>query len=99
MPRQTAWPRALSISRWHGWPPPTSKKRGLTADFLWAEPLYAVLPGAGSANPVAASSVTVLVDADASTWSSWNRFPGEFAVDTGARVAKIDDGGIAGEAF
>jgi hypothetical protein len=39
------------------------------------------------------------IDADASTWSSWNRFPGEFAVDTGARVAKIDDGGIAGEAF
>jgi DNA-binding transcriptional LysR family regulator len=75
------------------------EQRGLTAGFLWAEPLYAVLPGAGSTDPVAASSVTVLVDADESAWSSWNRFAGEFAVDTGARIAKIDDGGIAGEAF
>jgi len=75
------------------------EQHGLTAGFLWAEPLYAVLPSAGSASAVAASAVTVLVDADESAWSSWNRFAGEFAGDTGARIAKIDDGGITGEAF
>jgi len=75
------------------------EQRGLSAGFLWAEPLYAVGPGAGSANAVDASTVTVLVDADESAWSSWNRFSGAFAADTGARIHRIDDGGVAGDAF
>jgi DNA-binding transcriptional LysR family regulator len=75
------------------------EQRGLIAGILSAEPLNAVLPSAGSADPIAASSVTVLVDADESAWSSWNRFVNEFAVDTCARIAKVEDGGITGEAF
>lgn len=72
---------------------------GLTTHLLRAEPLHAVLPGATSAEHVAAQDVTVLLDADESAWSSWNRFAGEFAVATGARIVRIDDGGITGDAF
>ncbi|HTQ21915.1 hypothetical protein [Mycobacterium sp.] len=41
----------------------------------------------------------MLVDADESAWSSWNRFAEDFAADTGARIVRIDDGGITGDAF
>ena len=41
----------------------------------------------------------MLVDADESAWSSWNRFAEEFAADTGARIVRIDDGGVTGDAF
>ncbi|HTY30827.1 LysR family transcriptional regulator [Mycobacterium sp.] len=76
-----------------------ARERGLTTHLLRAEPLHAVLPGASSAEPVAAEGITVLLDADESAWSSWNRFAGEFAAGTGARVVRIDDGGITGDAF
>lgn len=76
-----------------------AEQRALRADLLYAERLHATVPGAGSNEPVTADRLTVLVDADESAWSSWNRFAGEFAADTGARIARIDDGGITGEAF
>lgn len=76
-----------------------AEERGLTARLLRAEPLHAVLPGVSSAEPVAAKQLRVLVDADESAWSSWNRFGEEFAAATGARVVNINDGGIAGDAF
>lgn len=76
-----------------------TEKRRLVAHLLRAEPLHAVLPGAGSAEPIAAQTLRVLVDADESAWSSWNRFASAFAADTGARVVRIDDGGITGDAF
>jgi DNA-binding transcriptional LysR family regulator len=76
-----------------------AKQRGLTAHLLRAEPLHAVLPGVASAEPIAAQRVKVLVDADESAWSSWNRFAEEFAAHTGARIVRIDDGGITGDAF
>jgi DNA-binding transcriptional LysR family regulator len=76
-----------------------AKERGLSAHLLRAEPLHAVLPGASSADPIAAQHVKVLVDADESAWSSWNRFGEEFAAHTGARIVRIDDGGITGDAF
>jgi DNA-binding transcriptional LysR family regulator len=76
-----------------------ARKRGLTAHLLRAEPLCAVVPGLSSAEPIAAHQVRVLVDADESAWSSWNRFAEEFAADTGARIVRIDDGGITGDAF
>ncbi|OCB30266.1 LysR family transcriptional regulator [Mycobacterium malmoense] len=75
------------------------EERGLTAHLLRTEPLHAVLPGAASTEPIAAQRVSVLVDADESAWSSWNRYAGEFAGHAGARVVHIDDGGIAGDAF
>jgi DNA-binding transcriptional LysR family regulator len=74
-------------------------RRGLTAHLLRAEPLHAVLPGVSSSEPIAAQGVNVLVDADESAWSSWNRFAEEFAAHTGARVVRIDDGGVTGDAF
>ena len=74
-------------------------ERGLTAHLLRAEPLHAVLPGASSTTPVTASGLTVLVDSDESAWSSWNRFVEEFAATTGARIARIGDGGVTGDAF
>jgi DNA-binding transcriptional LysR family regulator len=76
-----------------------ARERGLTANLLRVEPLHAVLPGASLAEPLAAHQLRVLVDADESAWSSWNRFAAEFAADTGARIVGIDDGGIAGDAF
>lgn len=75
------------------------KQRGLTAHLLRAEPLQAVLPGVGSPEPIAAQRVKVLVDADESAWSSWNRFAEEFAAHTGVRIVRIDDGGVTGDAF
>ena len=39
------------------------------------------------------------VDADAASWSSWNRYAEQFAADTGARVVRIDDGGVTGPTF
>ncbi|MGD1205207.1 LysR family transcriptional regulator [Mycobacterium seoulense] len=74
-------------------------ERGLTAHLLRTEPLHAVVPGASSSEPVAAQRVSVLVDADESAWSSWNRYAKEFAAHTGARVVPVDDGGITGDAF
>ena len=75
------------------------EERGLSAHLLRAEPLHAVSPGVSSTEPVAAQRISVLVDADESAWSSWNRYAREFAADTGARVIAIDDGGITGDAF
>jgi DNA-binding transcriptional LysR family regulator len=72
---------------------------GLAAHLLRAEPLHAVLPGISSTEPVAAQQVRVLLDADESAWSSWNRFAQDFAGDIGARIVRIDDGGITGDAF
>jgi DNA-binding transcriptional LysR family regulator len=74
------------------------KRCGLTAHLLRVEPLQAVLPGVSSTEPIEAQRVKVLVDADES-WSSWNRFAEEFAARTGARIVRIDDGGVTGEAF
>lgn len=74
-----------------------AETRGLTAHLVFAEPLHAVRPGA--AEQVSASAVTVLVDPDKVTWSSWNAYAREFASDTGAGVREIDDGGITGDAF
>jgi DNA-binding transcriptional LysR family regulator len=76
-----------------------AQERQLTAHLLRAESLSAVGPGTTSTKSVAAQRVTVLLDADESAWSSWNRFAEAFSDDTGAKIARIDDGGIAGEAF
>ncbi|OBJ54803.1 LysR family transcriptional regulator [Mycobacterium sp. 1423905.2] len=73
--------------------------RGLIAHLLRAEALRAVLPGIGSTEPIAAQRLSVLIDADESAWSSWNRFATEFAAHAKARVVHIDDGGITGDAF
>jgi len=73
--------------------------RNLAASLLHAEPLHAMLAGAGSREPVPAAGVRALIDSDESTWSSWNRFAEQFAVENHARITRIDDGGITGEAY
>ncbi|MFC0449223.1 LysR family transcriptional regulator [Rhodococcus jostii] len=71
---------------------------GLQARLLGADRLYAVSTGE-NATPVRAGDVALLVDDDATSWSSWNLFAEQLARDTGARILRIDDGGITGPAF
>lgn len=70
----------------------------LRAHLIGADLLYAVGTGSNSA-AVRAADTVVLLDSDATSWSSWNRYGQEFARKTGARVVRIDDGGITGPAF
>ena len=70
----------------------------LDARLLGADRLYAVSAGTDDA-PVDAGDTVVLVDADAGTWSSWNRYAEQFAAATGARVMRTDDGGVTGPTF
>ena len=70
----------------------------LDARLIGADPLYALATGADT-SPVAAKDTTLLLDADAATWASWNRYAEQFAKDTEARVVQIDDGGVTGPAF
>ena len=68
----------------------------LEAHLLGADRLHAI--GTGTAD-VEAKDVLVLVDADAASWASWNAYAEEFAEATGARVVRIQDGGITGPAY
>ena len=70
----------------------------LEAQLLGADRLYAVAPGTDT-SPVRARDTAVLVDADETSWRSWNRYAEEFLADTGATRIPIDDGGITGPAF
>ena len=70
----------------------------LEARLIGADLLYAVSVGADT-SPVAARDTVVLMDADTNSWASWNLYAGQFAHDTGARVVRIDDGGITGPGF
>jgi DNA-binding transcriptional LysR family regulator len=70
----------------------------LRARLIGADRLYAIGVGADTAE-VRARDAVVLVDADAVSWESWNVYAEEFARDTGARVVRIEDGGITGPAF
>jgi DNA-binding transcriptional LysR family regulator len=74
----------------------------LAAHLLWYERLEAVLPRAHPATrdeSVAAGDITVLIDVDEASWSSWNRYASTLAEANDASVTKIADGGIAGPAF
>lgn len=78
------------------------ERLNLAAHLLWYEKLEAVMPRAHPATrleSVPAAEITVLVDVDEASWSSWNRYAYAFAAATEASVTKIEDGGIAGPAF
>lgn len=86
-----AWIEENEIERLH-----------LSAHLLWYEPLEAIMPRAHQAThreSVSAAEVTVLIDVDESSWSSWNRYASAFATANRASVTNIDDGGVAGPAF
>jgi DNA-binding transcriptional LysR family regulator len=74
------------------------KTWGLVADLIGVDRLHGI--GVGStASQAKASDTTVLMEADAASWLSWNNYAQEFASSTGALTAQIDDGGITGRAF
>jgi DNA-binding transcriptional LysR family regulator len=78
------------------------ERLNLTAHLLWYERLEAVIPLAHHASrdeSVAAAELTVLIDVDEASWSSWNHYALGFASASHASVTNIDDGGIAGPAF
>ncbi len=70
----------------------------LDARLIGADRLYAVSRGTDTGD-VRARDTAVLLDADAKTWRSWNVYAEQFARDTGARITRVDDGGITGSAF
>ncbi|WP_436533206.1 LysR family transcriptional regulator [Actinoplanes sp. HUAS TT8] len=70
----------------------------LEARLLGADRLYALSTGSDAA-PVRARDTTVLIDADESSWSSWNRWALAMAAETGARVEHVSEGGSTGQAY
>jgi DNA-binding transcriptional LysR family regulator len=70
----------------------------LEARLLGADRLFAISTG-GEAGPVRARDTTVLIDADETSWSSWNRWALAMARETGAKVEHVSEGGSTGHAF
>ena len=70
----------------------------LDAHLVGVDPLYALSVGSDT-SPVEARETLVLLDADEASWSSWNRYAEQFAADTGARIVRVDDGGVTGPTF
>ncbi|MDH6246734.1 LysR family transcriptional regulator [Mycobacterium sp. OTB74] len=70
----------------------------LDARLIGVDRLYALCTG-GDPTPVAAQDTVVLIDADIGSWSSWNRYGEQFAAETGAKLIRVDDGGVTGPAF
>jgi DNA-binding transcriptional LysR family regulator len=68
----------------------------LDAHLIGVDRLYALCVGTDT-SPVEAKDTLVLLDADTASWSSWNRYAEQFAGDTGARMVRVDDGGVTGE--
>ncbi|MEU6431236.1 LysR family transcriptional regulator [Microbispora sp. NPDC046973] len=74
------------------------EQRGLRAQLIGADRLYAVATGQDTGD-VPAAETGVLLDDDLTSWSSWNVYAEELAGRTGARAVRISDGGITGPAF
>jgi DNA-binding transcriptional LysR family regulator len=74
------------------------EQHGLDACLIGADRLYAVAAG-GDGGEVAARDTLVLLDEDATSWSSWNAYAEDLARETGARAVRISDGGVTGLAF
>jgi DNA-binding transcriptional LysR family regulator len=70
----------------------------LEARLVGTDRLYALSIGLDSA-PVDAGDLTVLMDSDESSWSSWNRYAQQFADESGAHVVRVEDGGVTGSTF
>jgi DNA-binding transcriptional LysR family regulator len=70
----------------------------LDARFVGADRLYALSTGRHP-SPVDARDVTVLLDSDEASWSSWNRFARQFADASGAQALRVADGGVTGSTF
>jgi DNA-binding transcriptional LysR family regulator len=71
---------------------------GLAARLIGTDRLYALSTGQDS-SPVDARDLSVLLDSDEASWSSWNRFADQFARGSGAQTVRVDDGGVTGSTF
>ncbi len=67
--------------------------------LLWPEPLEAITPTHTATAGVPAAQLRVLVDADLTSWNSWNQYGTAFAADTNCQIVHINDGGITGPGF
>ncbi|MGY0056298.1 LysR family transcriptional regulator [Streptomyces sp. LZ34] len=74
------------------------RRHGLRARLIGADRLHAVSTGDDTGD-IRARDTVVLLDDDATSWSSWNAYAERLAHDTGARAVRIRDGGITGPAF
>ncbi|MGW0997744.1 LysR family transcriptional regulator [Streptomyces sp. NPDC002523] len=74
------------------------ERLGLRAQLIGADRLYAVAKGDDTSD-VPAHDTSVLVDADTTSWLSWNVYAEDVARDTGAREVRVSDGGVTGPAF
>jgi DNA-binding transcriptional LysR family regulator len=74
------------------------KALGLKAQLVGAERLEAISAGSDD-SPTSARDSAILIEADVSSWMSWNNYGEEFADATGATKVGIEDGGIAGRAL
>ena len=70
----------------------------LDARLVGTDRLYALCTGTDT-SPVEARQLTVLLDSDEASWSSWNRYAAEFARDAGVDPVRVDDGGVTGSTF
>ncbi|MEV0831343.1 LysR family transcriptional regulator [Nonomuraea rubra] len=73
-------------------------ERGLRAQLIGADRLYAVATGHDTGD-VSARETAILLDDDVTSWSSWNVYAEELAARAGTRAVRISDGGITGPAF
>ena len=71
---------------------------GLDAVVIGVDRLFALSPGTDE-SPVRAKDVVVLLDADESTWSSWNRYAEQWVTAAASPVVRVDDGGVTGTTF
>jgi DNA-binding transcriptional LysR family regulator len=71
----------------------------LDYQLVWPEPLGAVAPVRAGNGPIPAADLSVLVDADLTSWDAWNQFASDFAEAARCRLVRIDDGGITGSGF
>jgi len=74
------------------------EQHGLRACLVRADRLHAVAVG-HDRGEVAAKDAVVLLDDDATAWSSWNAYAQQLSRELGARAMRISDGGITGPAF
>src|SRR3984885_8652560 len=74
------------------------KALGLAAHLIWIEHLHAICVSSDT-SPVNAKDTAVLIEADTSSWRTWNHYAEEFANASNALPVGIEDGGIAGSMF
>ncbi|MCY1138283.1 LysR substrate-binding domain-containing protein [Actinoplanes sp. Pm04-4] len=70
----------------------------LEARLLGSDRLYAISTGTAT-TPIRARDATLLIDADETSWSSWNRWAKSMAAETGAHAVDVPEGGSTGQAF